>query len=377
MKISILKEIQPKENRVALSPDMVKKWIGQGAEVFVEKGAGLESGFSDESYKSVGAHICQSARDAYSKADIVLKVQKPTLSEIDSISENTTIIANFNHDFDDEYTAKLASRKLNIFALEKVPRITRAQTMDILSSQSNLAGYRAVIVGVQAMSRILPMMMTAAGTVMPAKVLIIGAGVAGLQAIATAKRLGAVVSAFDVRPAAKEQVESLGAKFIEVDESESAETTGGYAKEMSDEYKAKQAALLKEALKKSNLVITTALIPGRPAPKIITKDMVDGMPLQSVIVDMAAEKGGNCELTKPDSVVVNKGVKILGPTNLASELSDNASLLFAKNISSFLELMVSQEAGSIKFNLDKDDEIIQATRFMRVGKLQTLKESPK
>ncbi|MAP24174.1 MAG: NAD(P)(+) transhydrogenase (Re/Si-specific) subunit alpha [Rickettsiales bacterium] len=377
MQISILKEIQLNENRVALSPDMVKKWVGQGVEIFVEKSAGLKSGFSDESYKSVGAHICQSAKEAYNKADIVLKVQKPTSDEIDLIPEKVTIIANFNHDFDDKYIAQLTTKALNVFALERVPRITRAQTMDILSSQSNLAGYRAVIVGVQAMSRVLPMMMTAAGTVMPAKVLVIGAGVAGLQAIATAKRLGAVVSAFDVRPVAKEQVESLGAKFIEVDESESAETAGGYAKEMSDEYKAKQAALLKEALKKSNLVITTALIPGRPAPKIITKDMVDEMPLQSVIIDMAAEKGGNCELTKSDSTVVHKGVKILGPTNLASELSDNASLLFAKNISSFLELMVSQEEGSVKFNPNKDDEIIKATCFMRDGKLQTLKESPK
>jgi NAD(P) transhydrogenase subunit alpha len=372
MKIAVPKETLKTENRVAASPDVVKKWTKLGLTVCIESGAGEASGFSDKSYTEAGAQIAKTPKDVYDQAHIIVKVQKPQegkAGELDLMPMGATIVAHFNHSFTEEYLQALSLRKLNVFALERVPRITRAQTMDVLSSQSNLAGYRSVIVGVNALTKALPMMMTAAGTIMPAKVLIVGAGVAGLQAIATAKRLGAVVSAFDVRPAAKEQVESLGAKFIEVAEDASAETAGGYAKEMSEEYKKKQAERLKETLSKSDLVITTALIPGRPAPKIITQEMVEGMPINSVIVDMAAEKGGNCELTKAGEDVNHKGVRIMGPLNLASELAGNASALYAKNMSSFLDLMVSDQDGKAHLNLEVDDEIIRASCVMLSGKV--------
>lgn len=372
MKIAVPKETLKTENRVAASPDVVKKWTKLGLTVCIESGAGEASGFSDKSYTEAGAQIAKTPKDVYDQAHIIVKVQKPQegkAGELDLMPMGATIVAHFNHSFTEGYLQALSLRKLNVFALERVPRITRAQTMDVLSSQSNLAGYRSVIVGVNALTKALPMMMTAAGTIMPAKVLIVGAGVAGLQAIATAKRLGAVVSAFDVRPAAKEQVESLGAKFIEVAEDASAETAGGYAKEMSEEYKKKQAERLKEALSKSDLVITTALIPGRPAPKIITQEMVEGMPINSVIVDMAAEKGGNCELTKAGEDVNHKGVRIMGPLNLASELAGNASALYAKNMSSFLDLMVSDQDGKAHLNPEVDDEIIRASCVMLSGKV--------
>ena len=372
MKVSIPKEIKALERRVSATPETVQKLVKKGIEVVVEEGAGLAAGFLDAAYVESGASLAKTKKNLYEKADVILKIQKPRCSEkgeheAQAYPKNVTLIAQFNHDFDEETLAILQEKGSTVYALERLPRITRAQSMDVLSSQSNLAGYRAVLVGVAALNKALPMMMTAAGTIMPAKILVVGAGVAGLQAIATAKRLGAVVSAFDVRPAAKEQVESLGAKFIEVDESSAAETSGGYATEMDEAYKKKQAELLEKHLEKTDLVITTALIPGRPAPKIITKKMIDGMPLGSVIVDMAAEMGGNCDITQAGKTVDHKGVSIIGALNLPSELSKDSSPLFAKNILSFLDLMLEGEGRDLRVSDKGEDEILKAACVMRTG----------
>ena len=324
MKIFVPKETAQYENRVAASPASVKKLIALGASVTVESGAGKAASFSDDDYIKAGAEI-----GTRSGHEIILGV-------------SPAIITISGQQFD----------------LVKVPRITRAQSMDILSSQANLAGYRAVIDALSEFGKSAPMMMTAAGTLTPAKVVVVGAGVAGLQAIATAKRMGGVVSAFDVRAAAKEQVQSLGAKFIEVEGSDG-EGTGGYAKEVSEEYKQRQAQALKDALAKSDIVITTAQIPGKPAPRIITKDMVDGMQNGSVIVDIAVGSGGNCELSKVgETVVTSNGVKILGHPNLPSKLAQDASKLYAQNIVHFLGLMLKDG----KLNIDENDEIIKATK---------------
>jgi NAD(P) transhydrogenase subunit alpha len=370
MKIAIPKERRAHESRVAASPDTVKRIIALGGEVVVEKGAGHGANFTDDAYKAAGATI---GSDVWADADVVLKVQRPIVSgkdaEIASLKPGTVVMAICDPYRAGDDVAALAKTGATVLAMDFVPRITRAQSMDVLSSQSNLAGYKAVLDAASEYASAFPMMMTAAGTVAPAKVLVMGAGVAGLQAIATAKRLGAVVSATDVRPAAKEQVESLGGSFVAVEDEEfkQAETAGGYAKEMSDAYKKKQADLTAETLKKMDIVITTALIPGRPAPILITAEMVKSMKTGSVIVDLAVENGGNCELSQPGKVVVKNGVKIVGHYNMPSRLAADASALYARNLFNLLQLIVDPETKSIR--IDWEDAIIKGTCIARDGKI--------
>jgi H+-translocating NAD(P) transhydrogenase subunit alpha len=367
MKISVLKERKAGETRVAATPDTVKKLVSLGHTITIESGAGTVAGFPDPSFTDAGANIAASAADAAKGADIVFKVRRPEPNEIAALPDGTALIAlmePFAYAADE--IAALNAKKIAGLSMEFTPRITRAQSMDALSSQSNLAGYRAVIEGAQIYGRAMPMMMTAAGTIAPAKVFVMGVGVAGLQAIATARRLGAVVTATDVRPAAKEQVASLGAKFIAVedDEFKAAETAGGYAKEMSPEYQAKQAALTASHIAKQDIVITTALIPGRPAPVLITEEMVKSMKPGSVIVDMAVSQGGNCPLSKSDEINDVNGVKVAGFSNLPARLPADSSSLFAKNLLAFLPL-ITAEGGAI--NLDTDDEIVKAMLLTRNG----------
>ena len=364
MRIAVARETDPVEDRVAATPDTVKKMKGLGAEVAVEPGAGAKSGIPDAEFTAAGATIVDSAVDG---ADVVLKVRRPTSSELARYKRGALVIAVMDPYGEDAALKAMADAGVTAFAMELIPRITRAQAMDVLSSQANLAGYRAVIDGAAEYGRALPMMMTAAGTVPAARVFVMGAGVAGLQAIATARRLGAIVTATDVRPASKEQVESLGAKFVAVedDEFKQAETAGGYAKEMSKEYQAKQAALVAEHLKKQDIVITTALIPGRPAPRLISKEMVASMRPGSVIVDLAVERGGNCEVAKPGEVVEAGGVKIVGHLNVPGRIAASASSLYAKNLFAFLEILVDK--GSKALNVKWDDEIVKATALTRDG----------
>lgn len=362
MKLSILKERRPYEKRVAATPDIVKKYKNWGFEVCIEQGAGERASFLDGAYEAAGANIGKTLEDTLKDADIVLKVQRPLLKgegdvdECSFIKKGALLLGILGGSSCEDALKAYQTKHITAFSLELIPRITRAQSMDVLSSQSNLAGYRAALEGVHAYGRILPMMMTAAGTLFPAKVLILGAGVAGLQAIATARRLGGVVSAFDVREAAREQVESLGATFISVQNQESGEGTGGYAKEMSTSYQDAQARLIHETLKKTNIVITTALIPGKKAPVLITEDMVKDMLPGSVIVDMAVEMGGNCTLSSLGHTVEKHHVKILGIPNLASELAIDASQLYAKNLSAFLELLVPPTTQTLTSTLS--DEIL-------------------
>jgi NAD(P) transhydrogenase subunit alpha len=335
-----------------------------GAEVVVEPGAGVKSGFPDTEYTAAGATI---VKDAAKDADVVLKVRRPGALEVGLYKPGALVIAIMDPFGNESALKALAGAGIVAFAMELMPRISRAQSMDVLSSQANLAGYRAVIDGAAEYGRALPMMMTAAGTVPAARVFIMGAGVAGLQAIATARRLGAVVTATDVRPAAKEQVESLGAKFIAVEDEEfkQAETAAGYAKEMSKEYQAKQAALVAEHIKKQDIVVTTALIPGRPAPRLISKEMVTSMRPGSVIVDLAVERGGNCELAKPGEVADVNGVKIVGHLNMAGRIAASASSLYAKNLYNFLETLVDKKEKTLAVKWD--DEIVKATMLTREG----------
>ena len=366
MKISVLKERRAGETRVAATPDTVKKLVGLGHTVTIESGAGTVAGFPDSAFTEAGAAIAAGPAAA-AGADIVFKVRRPEPAEIASLPEGAALIALMEpFAYAPDEVAALNARKIAGLSMEFTPRITRAQSMDALSSQSNLAGYRAIIEGAQIYGRAMPMMMTAAGTVAPAKVFIMGAGVAGLQAIATARRLGAVVTANDVRPAAKEQVASLGAKFIAVEDEEfkAAETSAGYAKEMSAEYQAKQAALTASHFAKQDIVITTALIPGRAAPVLITEAMVHSMKPGSVIVDMAVSQGGNCPLSKADEIVDVNGVKVAGFSNLPARLPADSSSLYAKNLLAFLPL-ITGEGG--KLNLDTDDEIVKAMLLTRNG----------
>lgn len=363
MKICITKERAPNEPRVAATAETVKKLISGGHSVSVEKGAGLKAGIRDSDYEEAGAWLFEGL-DSIAGTELLLKVSAPSDEEIAALPDKAAIIGLL-----DPFTANLsryAKKSITAFAMEKTPRITRAQSMDALSSQSNLAGYRAVIEGSQLYTRSMAMMMTAAGTVAPAKVFVMGAGVAGLQAIATARRLGAVVTATDVRPAAKEQVASLGAKFIAVedDEFKAAETVGGYAKEMSDEYKAKQAALTEEHIAKQDIVITTALIPGRPAPELVSEAMVKSMRAGSVIIDLAAPMGGNCALTKADEIVDVDGVLVAGWSNLPGRMAADTSALYAKNLLNFLPL-VTGEDGS--YTPDFEDEIVTAMAIVKDG----------
>ena len=364
MRIAVAREIDASENRVAATPETVKKMKGLGADVAVEPNAGRKSGIPDAEFVAAGATV---TNEAVKHADVVLKVRRPAASELARYKKGALVIAMMDPYGEDAALKAMADAGIIAFAMELLPRITRAQVMDVLSSQANLAGYRAVIDAAAEYGRAFPMMMTAAGTVPAAKVFVMGAGVAGLQAIATARRLGAIVTATDVRPAAKEQVESLGAKFIAVEDEEfkQAETAGGYAKEMSKEYQAKQAALVSEHIKKQDIVITTALIPGRPAPRLISRDMVACMRPGAVIVDLAVERGGNCELARAGEVVESSGVKIVGHHNVPSRIAASASSLYAKNVFAFLEILVDKNAKALAINWD--DEIIKATALTRDG----------
>lgn len=354
------------EPRAAISPETVKKYVALGCDVRIQAGTGVSSNILDADYEEMGAKISASISETLSGADIVLKVGRPTAEEIELIDEGTVVAAILNPHDEVAGIEAIAAKKIKAFAMEFMPRITRAQSMDVLSSQSNLAGYKAVIDSAAHFTQAMPMMMTAAGTVPPAKVFVMGAGVAGLQAIATAKRLGAIVTSTDVRPAAKEQVESLGGKFVAVenDEFKEAETAGGYAKEMSDDYKREQAELVANHIKNQDIVITTALIPGRPAPKLVSADMVHSMKIGSIIYDMAVERGGNCELARPGEIVNENGVMVMGPLNIAGALSGNATSLYAKNLYNFLALMIDEEDG---LKIDFEDEIIQGTLVTNDG----------
>ena len=364
MKVAVAAEVDANEPRVAATPETIKKIIGLGAEVAVEPSAGLKSGILDADYSAVGATV---TKDAVTGADVVLKVRRPQASELPRLKKGAMVIAIMDPYGHEDALQAMASAGITAFAMELLPRITRAQVMDVLSSQANLAGYRAVIDAAAEYGRALPMMMTAAGTVPATKVFIMGAGVAGLQAIATARRLGAIVTATDVRPAAKEQVESLGAKFIAVEDEEfkAAETAGGYAKEMSKEYQAKQAALVADHIKKQDVVITTALIPGRPAPRLVSKEMVASMRPGSVVVDLAVERGGNVEGVKADAVTETGGVKIIGYANVPGRLAATASSLYAKNLYAFLEILIDKKTKALAVNWD--DDIVKATVLTRDG----------
>ena len=367
MRIAVLAETDAAEPRVAATPETVKKFISLGAEVAVQAGAGLASNVSDADYVAAGAMIGADAAQTLSGADAALRVRRPTAAELTGAKPNLAVFAIMDPFGNGAALADLARNGAIAFAMELMPRITRAQSMDVLSSQANLAGYRAVIDGAAEYGRSFPMMMTAAGTVPAAKVFIMGVGVAGLQAIATARRLGAIVTATDVRPATKEQVESLGAKFLAVENEEfqQAQTAGGYAKEMSAEYQKAQAELTASHIAKQDIVITTALIPGRPAPKLISTEMVRSMRPGSVIVDLAAERGGNCELTRPGETIVDGGVRIVGALNLAGRMAPTASNLYAKNLLAFIETMITKE--SKQFVINWDDELVKATALTRDG----------
>lgn len=372
MKIAITRERRAHERRVAATPDTVKKFIALGFNVAIEKGAGENSRILDSDYQNAGAVIESDTASLLRDADIVLKVQRPLLGDESDINElallkrGALLIAMLAPYSDPSAITQYAQAGITAMTLEFVPRITRAQSMDVLSSQSNLAGYRAVLEAVNIYDRAMPMMMTAAGTIAPARVMVLGAGVAGLQAIATARRLGAIVSATDVRAASKEQVESLGGKFVMVDSDEvkNAETAGGYAREMSEDYKRRQAELVAETLKKQDIAICTALIPGRKAPTLINDDMVHSMRPGSVIVDLAAEQGGNCTLTKPGEIIEVNGVSIIGLLNIPSRLSADASALYAKNVLNFIIPMVNADKA---LAVNWHDEIIAATVLTRDG----------
>ena len=365
-RIAVTRERRDSETRVAATPETVKKLAALGFSIVVEAGAGSGASYPDADYQAAGAELAKTLDATLKTADILLKVRGPAPEEIKALKAGAVVVALLNPHQDRATLDALAKKGAVAFAMEFVPRITRAQVMDALSSQANLAGYRAVIEAAEVYGRVLPMMMTAAGTVAPAKIFVMGAGVAGLQAIATARRLGAVVTATDVRPAAKEQVESLGAKFVAVEDEEfkAAETAAGYAKEMSAEYRAKQAALVAEHIKKQDVVITTALIPGRPAPRLVSAAHVASMRPGSVIVDLAVEQGGNVEGSKPDQIVETGGVKIVGYANMAGRIPTDSSALYARNLVAFAGLLLNAEG---QLEPDFEDDILKAALVVRDG----------
>ena len=369
MKLAVPKETSPGETRVAATPESVKKFKGLGLDVVVQTGAGAAARIADADYAAAGASIAPDAKTALEGADIVLKVRGPVGDEVALLKKGAVVAALLAPHSEKEAIGALARQGVSAFAMEFLPRISRAQAMDVLSSQANLAGYKAVIDAAATFGRAMPMMMTAAGTIAPARVLVMGVGVAGLQAIATAKRLGAIVSATDVRPATKEQVESLGGTFIAVmdEEFKNAQTAGGYAKEMSKEYQAKQAALIAETIKKQDIIITTALIPGRKAPLLVTEEMIKTMKPGSVIVDLAAEAGGNTPLTKVNEVVEVHGVTIMGYTNLPGRLAVDSSSLYARNLFNFISLIVDKKSGLMA--IDWNDEIVKGALVARDGEI--------
>ena len=374
MKIAIIKERRPHETRVAATPETVKKLKALGAEITIEAGAGTVAAYTDQAYSEAGATIVPDAASAIAAGDIVFKIQRPMtadegLDELGLLRQGQTLMSPLGALTNRELVQALASRGVTSFALELIPRITRAQSMDILSSQANLAGYKAVLLAANNYGRIFPQMMTPGGTLAPSRSFIMGVGVAGLQAIATARRLGSIVTATDVRPATKEQVQSLGAKFVAVEDEEfkAAETAGGYAKQMSPEYQARQAALVADHIKLQDIVITTALIPGRKAPVLVSEEMVKSMKPGSVIVDMAVEQGGNCPLSEFGKVVEKYGVKIVGPANLPGELATDASALFSRNLLNFITPMVDKETKALTINLE--DEVVKGTLVTRDGQI--------
>jgi NAD(P) transhydrogenase subunit alpha len=366
MIVFIPKEKLPNETRVAATPDTVKDLIKAGLQVQIESNAGLKSFISDQDYEKKGGVIINNPLKSYAQADIILKVMAPSINEIKEMKSNSCIISFCQTARELEYVKKIKEKSITGFSMHLIPRTTLAQKMDALSSQANIAGYKSVLLAATRLGVYMPLLMTAAGTIRPAKVLIIGAGVAGLQAIATAKRLGSQVEAFDVRPVVREQVESLGAKFIEVEsDSDDGVGEGGYAKETSDEYKQKQQELMHLHLSKADIVITTALIPGRPAPMLISKVMVESMKPGSVIMDLAAENGGNCALTKKDEIIKHNHVTVDGTSNIPGTMPVHASELYAKNITSFLNYMIKDAT----LNLDLEDEIISGAMFTHNGKI--------
>jgi H+-translocating NAD(P) transhydrogenase subunit alpha len=364
MKILVLKESRPNEKRVGITPPVVAQLIKAGFTCMVESGAGYYSNFSDEAYVAVGSEIVSNKQEAIAQAQIIIKVNQPTSDEINSMKPGTVTISYLYHRFQPALIKQLADAGVAAFSMDAMPRISRAQSMDALSSQNNLAGYKAVILGANYMAKIFPLMMTAAGTITPARVMIFGAGVAGLQAVATAKRLGAIVEVTDVRPETKEQVESLGGKFIEVNAA-GVQVEGGYAKEVSEEYLALQKAAVNKSIAQADLVITTALVAGSKAPVLVSEEQVKLMKLGSVIVDMAVEQGGNCALSEPDNIVVKHGVTIVGISNLPSTLAQNASELYAKNIYNFLMHLTSN--AQLKWEME--EEITKGTLITYQGKI--------
>jgi NAD(P) transhydrogenase subunit alpha len=367
LKVAIIKERGERETRVAASPESVKKLVGLGLAVHVESGAGARARFSDAEYREAGAEIGADADGVLAEAGMLLSVERPPRECVSRLPRGALLLGQLAPHTDRGDIDHYAECGVDAFAMELMPRISRAQSMDVLSSQSNLAGYKAVVDAAAEFERAMPMMMTAAGTVPPARVMVLGAGVAGLQAIATARRLGAIVSATDVRPAAKEQVESLGATFVMVESEETAEaeTAGGYAKEMSEDYKRRQAELVAKTLEKQDMVICTALIPGRPAPLLVTRDMVESMHAGSIIVDLAVEQGGNCELSRAGEIVDHQGVRIIGHHNVPGRLPVDASALYARNLFNFISPFVDAESGAV--NLDWEDELVTGTALTRDG----------
>ncbi len=359
MKLASISENKTIEKRVAITPEIAKKYINLDFELSLPNNYGAHLGFNDENYKSLGVNLTDNEQDLVKNADVLVQLGLPNDEKLSLLKENQTLIGSLNTFSNKKKLEDLKEKKINCFSLELLPRITRAQSMDILSSQANLAGYKAVIEAFQNYEKAIPMMMTAAGTIPAAKVLVVGAGVAGLQAIATAKRMGAVVFATDVRMASKEQVESLGGKFLTVEGAENLETEGGYAKEASEDFKQKQEELLSETLKKIDIIICTALIPGREAPKIIKEKMFKNLQQGSIIYDLAAIQGGNTEMTEVDKIVEKDGVKILGETNILNKLPVSASNLFAKNVFNFVSNLYDKEKK--KFNINLEDEIIEKT----------------
>jgi NAD(P) transhydrogenase subunit alpha len=371
MQIGIPAEIRGGETRVAATPETVKKYAAKGLHaVLVQSGAGKGASIPDDAYREAGASIVTDAAELYGQSRIVLKVRSPEPGELAMMRKDAVLLGLLSP-HQSEGIEALARHGITAFAMEKLPRISRAQSMDVLSSQANIAGYKAVLLAADTYQKFFPMLMTAAGTVKAARVLVLGAGVAGLQAIATAKRLGAVIEAFDVRPAAKEQVESLGAKFVEVplseEEKAQAETAGGYAREMSDDYKRRQGELVHQRAAAADIIITTALIPGRPAPVLIREETVQAMKPGSVIVDMAVEAGGNCPLSELDKIVIKHGVHLIGIANLPGLVAADASALYARNLMNFLNLMLDAKSG--EFNLNREDEVIAGTLVCTAGEV--------
>jgi NAD(P) transhydrogenase subunit alpha len=368
MKVAVLKETVQGERRVAAVPATVEKMAGAGMEVWLESGAGIASGFSDAEYQAAGAQVADRPEARLGASDVLLKVQRPSAPELDRLPEGAILVAySLQARGDAALTEAWKRRRISALSLDLLPRIARAQSMDVLSSMANIAGYKSVLLAANALAKFFPMLMTAAGTVLPAKVFVLGAGVAGLQAIATARRLGALVSAFDIRPAVKEQVESLGARFVSVGLEEHAEDAKGYAKEVSAETARKERELLAAELKTTDACITTALIPGKRAPILLTAEMVKGMKPGSVIVDLAAEQGGNCELTRPGEETVVAGVTILGPLNLPSAMAFQASQLYARNVLNLLLHLYDRQAK--KVSLDPNDEIVKGCLIAHAGEV--------